>query len=81
MNSISIVHIRAHLSESLNRVAYGGERVTLERHGKPVAVLVSMEDLRKLEALEDAADVRDAKVARKQKGGVTLQQIKTELGL
>ena len=40
---------KAHLSEYLNRVRYGGERIVIERHGKPVAALVSTEDLARLE--------------------------------
>lgn len=38
----------------------------MERHGKPVAVIVSTEDLKRLEALEDASDVRDAEAALKE---------------
>ena len=33
---------KTHLSEYLNRVAYAGERVLVERHGKPLAALVSV---------------------------------------
>jgi prevent-host-death family protein len=59
--------VKTHLSEYLNRVAYRGERVVVERHGKPVAALVSVEDLRKLEALDTRSldnatdEVREAK--------------------
>ncbi len=81
MASTNIVSLRANLSDALNRVAYRGERVTLERHGKPVAALVPIADLQRIEALEDADDLRAAKAARKEKGGVTLEQIKTDLGL
>lgn len=40
---------KTHLSEYLNRVRYGGERIVIERHGKPVAALVSTQDLARLE--------------------------------
>lgn len=43
---------KTHLSEYLNRVAYAGERVVVERHGKPVAALVSVDDLVRLEAMD-----------------------------
>jgi hypothetical protein len=33
--------------------------VIVDRHGKPVAALVSTDDLRRLAAAEDAADLRD----------------------
>lgn len=32
------------LAEVLGRVAYGGSRYTVTRHGKPLAVIVSVED-------------------------------------
>ncbi len=40
---------RAGLSEILNRVAFGGERIVLERHGRNVAAVVPMADLARLE--------------------------------
>ncbi|MCL4465876.1 MAG: type II toxin-antitoxin system Phd/YefM family antitoxin [Chloroflexi bacterium] len=43
---------KTHLSEYLSRVAYAGERVVLERHGKPMAALISISDLQRLEALD-----------------------------
>jgi prevent-host-death family protein len=39
---------REQLAELVNAVAYGGSRVILQRHGKDVAALVSIEDLRRL---------------------------------
>jgi prevent-host-death family protein len=71
--NVSISAIRDNLADALNRVAYGGERVILERRGKAVAVLVSMEDFQLLQELEDQADIRAAKKALKQKGGITLE--------
>ena len=44
--------VKAQLSEFIGRVAYGRERVLILRHGKPVAALVSVEDLRWLEAAD-----------------------------
>jgi prevent-host-death family protein len=58
--NISIAEIRVNLADTLNRVAYGGERVVLQRRGKGVAVLVSMEDLALLEEMENRADIRAA---------------------
>lgn len=40
---------RAQLAELVNRVAYGGERIPLSRHGRIVAALVSAADLAQLE--------------------------------
>ena len=60
-------------------VAYGGERIVLERRSKPMLALVSMEDLELLNALEDRADVKAAMKARKEKGAVPLEKIKARL--
>jgi prevent-host-death family protein len=38
--SVTVSEARKRLSELVNRVAYGGETVILEKHGKPVAKLV-----------------------------------------
>lgn len=78
---ISIAEFREQMAEPINRVAYQGERVVLERRGKGVAALVSMDDLKTLEELEDAADLKAALKARKEPGAIPLEQIKAELGL
>jgi PHD/YefM family antitoxin component YafN of YafNO toxin-antitoxin module len=78
---MSLVNFRETMADPINRVMYQGERIVLERHGKGVAVVVSMDDLAALEALEDAADVRAAKKARKEKGEIPWEQVKAELGL
>jgi prevent-host-death family protein len=78
---MSLVQFRETMADPINRVMYQGERIVLERHGKGVAVVVSMDDLKALEALEDAADVKAAKKARKEPGVVPLETIKAEMGL
>ncbi len=50
MTAISATEVRSTFSEILGRVAYGKERVTIERRGRPLAVLLSIEDLARLEA-------------------------------
>lgn len=49
---------KTHFSDYLNRVRYRGERIVIERHGKPVAALVGMEDLKALEAAPEDPDAR-----------------------
>ena len=51
-------HMKARLSEFIGRVAYGRERLLVLRRGKPVAALINVEDLRRLEAMDSAAAVR-----------------------
>lgn len=39
---------RAQFSELINRVGYGGERVVITRHGKPLVALVAASELANL---------------------------------
>lgn len=50
---IPVTQARAELADLINRVVYGGERVVVTRHGKPLVALVSAADL---EALEEAGE-------------------------
>ena len=78
---MNIADVRDNLAEVINRVAYAGERVILQRRRKRVVAIVSMEDLALLEAAEDRADVKAALRARKEKGAVPLEKIKSRLGM
>jgi len=49
---LNTAEVKARLSELVGRVTYGRERLIILRRGKPVAALVSIEDLRRLEALD-----------------------------
>ena len=53
---IPVTQARAELAELINKVVYGGERVVVTRHGKPLVALVSAADLEQLEALQEPAD-------------------------
>jgi prevent-host-death family protein len=55
---IPVTQARAELAELINRVVYGGERVVVTRHGKPLIALVSAADLQRLEDEEAAAQER-----------------------
>ena len=56
--SFSTAAIKARLSEMIGKVVYGHERLVVLRRGKPVAALVSLQDLRRLEALDDASTAK-----------------------
>jgi prevent-host-death family protein len=81
MNRLASSAVRESLGDTLNRVAYRGERIILERHGKAVAVLVSMEDLARLEALEDRLDTAAARKARREPGSVPYEAVRRKAGL
>lgn len=53
---IPVTQARAELADLINRVVYGGERVVVTRHGKPLVALVSAADLERLEELRETAE-------------------------
>lgn len=61
--TVAVDQTRAELAELVDLVHARDERVVLVRHGRPVAALISAEDLELLEQLEDAADMRAAEEA------------------
>ena len=50
---IPVTQARAELADLINRVVYGGERVVVTRHGKPLVALVSAADLERLDELDE----------------------------
>lgn len=84
MSMISTAEAREHFSELVNRTCYGNERITLTRRGKQIAAIISIEDLALLEKLEDELDIKDAIAAMsevKEKGTISLAELKKELKL
>ncbi|MFJ4685281.1 type II toxin-antitoxin system Phd/YefM family antitoxin [Streptomyces sp. NPDC088789] len=59
---IPVTRARAELAELINRVVYGGERVVVTRHGKPLVALVSAADLERLEEPEGAPEPAEEQV-------------------
>ena len=55
MQSVGIAEIKRSISSLINRVTFGRERIVLTSRGKPKAALVSIEDLKKLEAAENVS--------------------------
>ncbi len=84
MTRLTITEARETLADILNRVAFQGERIVLLRHGKEAAALVSVEDLKALEELEDHLDNEAADVAlmeAEEKGTVPWEEVKKRLGM
>jgi prevent-host-death family protein len=55
---------RENLAEIVNQVAYGSQRVILGRRGRAIAALVPMEDLKKLESLDEAGAAEETDSSR-----------------
>ena len=61
--ALDLTQARARFTESVNRVTYRGERILIQKHGRPVAALVPVEDLELIRELEDRIDLADARKA------------------
>ena len=60
--ALSVVEARRQFADLLGRVAYGREEIVIERTGRPMAVLINLEEYRRLKALD--AEHREADVRR-----------------
>jgi prevent-host-death family protein len=79
MTTVSVSQMKDTLSEVLNRVAYGRERIIVASRGKPKAAVISIDDLELLEQLEDAWAVREARAEYEAGETISLEQLITEL--
>jgi|SoimicMinimDraft_8_1059736.scaffolds.fasta_scaffold92773_2 prevent-host-death family protein len=84
MSTTTVSDARRDFADLCNRVAYGRERVIIERHGKVRVALVPYEDLALIEEIEDKVDLLAADTALKEAeeaGTVSWEELKTELEL
>lgn len=86
MTKLAASQARDSFSDTLNRVAYRGERIVLLRRGRDLAAIVPLEDLKLIQKTEDEIDVRGAKKAlaeMKRKGlkPVPYERVRKKLGL
>jgi prevent-host-death family protein len=67
MTRVSVAEARKDLAEIINRAAYSRERTLITRRDSDVAAVISIEELRLLDALmeryENESDVADAREA------------------
>ncbi|GKQ35414.1 type II toxin-antitoxin system Phd/YefM family antitoxin [Streptomyces sp. A012304] len=80
---IPVTQARAELADLINRVVYGGERVVVTRHGKPLVALVSAADLERLDALDAPAEepVIRSVAAVREAGGATTPREQHRFGI
>lgn len=78
-DSLSLAQAKAHLSELVEDVETEHRRVVITKHGRPSAVVLSVEDLEALEETLDLlsdpealADLREAAEARQTGGTVVM---------
>jgi prevent-host-death family protein len=83
MTSVTASSLKTHPSDILGRVRYGRERIAVTYHGKEIAAVVPVEDVRLLEKLEEALDSLDALESlheAERDGTVSLAELKAQLG-
>jgi prevent-host-death family protein len=61
---VSMTDLRQNLATLINRAAYGGERIVLISHGEPKAVIIGIEELRRLEQPQVGLDAQHYQYTR-----------------
>lgn len=73
---------RASFADAVNRACFGGERTIIRRHGKDVAAVVSIQDFKTLEGLEDRLDLQEARtIMKKPSRLIPWEKVKADLNL
>ncbi len=82
MSEMTVKEAEATLTRTVRRVRDERERFTLTEGGKPVAAIVTAEDLAFLEALEERIDLEEARKALAEGGDpIPFETIRHDLGL
>ena len=80
LNKISAADARKKFANLINRVAYGKESFVLTRRGEPLAAIVSIDDLKLLQDIEEQMDIDDAWKARNEPGeNISWEKLREEL--
>lgn len=62
--AVTVVEAKRNFSDLMTRVAYSGDRLVVERHGKPMIAWISYDDLLRLQQLEQqSATNREQRLA------------------
>ena len=56
LNDIGIAEAKSKFSEVIARTIYAGERFIVRRRGKPVAAIVGIDDLKKIQSTDSRED-------------------------
>jgi antitoxin Phd len=79
---VTTTEARKNLADIVNSDAYGKDTVVFTRQGKELAALISIEDLKLLQQLEDEQDIKDAWKAKEELGeNIKFFDMKKELEL
>jgi len=80
---VSIGQVKRDISELVNRVAFGNERIVLTSRGKPKAVIISIDDFERLDAEKHGQRQKEWKnwLAENNKLNDAITQRRKEVGL
>ena len=83
MTRMGVSDARNHLSEIVDRARYTQERVVLTKRGRDVGAIISIDDLKLLEMLEDQLDIKSARQALEESQGerISYDDVRKNLGL
>jgi antitoxin Phd len=80
--TITIADARKNFADIVNKVAYGKESFILTRRGQEIAALISIEELKLLQKIEDIVDIEDARKSLEEPGdNISAQEFWKHLGL
>ncbi len=72
--TVSMAQAKSHLSELVGRAAYHDERFVLERRGRPLAILLGVNEYERLRALESSGIASSLPPALRQRQARLLTQ-------
>jgi len=84
MIRVEATKARNDFAATINLVAYGRDRVVLQRRGKALVAIVPMADVELLEKLEDHLDLEDARRALanpRNRKRIPWKKVRAQLGL
>ncbi len=82
MSKMTAAEARKNFADIINRVAYGNETVVLTRRGEEVAAIVSIDEMKLLQQIEDRMDIAEARKALEEPGeNIPAEKLWKELGL
>jgi prevent-host-death family protein len=69
MKKIEATQARQQFSDTVNRVAYGGDRIVVSRRGKKLAAIVPVDDLDLIKRCEEEEALKSGVRERRKHGG------------
>jgi prevent-host-death family protein len=82
LKKITTADARKKFANIINQVAFGKDSFVLTRRGEPIAAIVSINELKLLQDLEDQIDIEDAWEAKNEAGeSIPWEELKKELEL